>query len=202
MFGVFQSRVPASTPYERDPKALDVVFNSAALVCGADAPTSANFWSAIAKMGAYITTSPNGAKQTILNVASGRGRFYGAICPANLAGITNTLTITVDGVPYTVGPISHPSVNGRRMVLNCFVQQAVYTTASNAGGTSGNGALEARAAAAIAVNMTDSLQIATPAECKRFIKFDTSLKVEIQTNGADDGTANAAYSGVIYSMDG
>ena len=196
-----QARVPAATPFLRDPRTLRAIAAAEGLYAygGANPRSGAAFWAWVATVGSYQTSDPSTATRTIVNVASGRGRLFGVIGPNINNGGNTTFTITVDGVAYTCGPYSSTNV-GQILLGDITVPLSLYTTANDAGGVLSAGA--ARTTNNIVADMADQLTLRSPVEVPTFLKFDVSLKVEVACNVVRNPGTNGANAGAIWALDG
>lgn len=197
MFSVFQTRVPASTPYERNPDAIPLSTLPNIYMHGVSEAAVQLFWDYFDAIGDYQTASPATGTRTPINVVSGAGSVRAVVGPRVPAAGTTTLTITVDGVPYAI-TVTHP--NASRLVWNdCTRLMTLYTTANNSGDmTNLNSRDAANILTASVTGDTRTLQF--PPAIRRFIKFDTSLKVDLACS-AVDAAALSANCGVIWNLD-
>lgn len=203
----YQTRVPASSPYERDPRTL-MRFCRQVGSCfsGADDDTTAAFWDALDKIGDYQTSSPNGVARTVVNV-TGRGCLYGLVGPslATAAAVT-TWTVTVDGVAYTISHASGIATGYRSVIGQIFETKDRFITTAYEGGIPVSGELVARNANDTAAAFTTAggsvarWQLMSPHLLSRFIKFDTSLLVTVQTAIATTGT-RGDNAGALWHLD-
>lgn len=199
-------RVPASTPYERDPSALPRSWiSNQGLAIGADLSSVAAFWTAIDNIGDYQTSSPaGGTARTVVNV-SGKGALYGMIGPqcAFAGGATTTWVVTVDGTPYTFVHSGSPTNNYARSVVGTILElTSRFTTAANSGGVDVSTSLAARTSNDSAQNGLGTspvvFQIRTPLNIQRFVRFDVSLNITVALSGALGTDPLAGYAGAIW----
>lgn len=201
MFAAFQTRVPASSPYERDPRVMPSWFVNGLNVneTGLQSVQTSAFWSHIDTIGDYITGDPSTATRTILDV-TGRGRLVGVVGPNVAAGGTTTFTITVDGVEYTYAATPSSDGNQYRLCLGDFARWPTEaTTANDIAGSNTTGT--ARVGNIVSKAYGGNLVVRSPVHATRFIKFDVSLKVQVSTTSTGSQT-NSAYSGIIWNLDG
>lgn len=200
-----QARVPASSPFERDPSALPRTWiSNQDIKIGADNSAAAAFWTALDNIGDYQTSSPaGGTARTVVNV-SGKGSLYGLIGPqtANAAGATTTWVVTVDGVAYTFTHGSHPGGYCRSIIGTILEADGRFTTANNAGGVNLSGDLIARASndAAMNINAAVKYQVRIPLNIPRFIRFETSLNITVALSSALGLDPLPAYAGAIWHL--
>lgn len=205
MFSKSQSRVPASTPYERDPRVmplsiiqpaqLNITYSNAL-----DNTGGANFWPWVDGVGDYQTANPATGTRNIVNI-TGRGRLTGIIGPGMLASATTTFTITIDGVAYTFVATNGATFDTRAVLGDIYRAATQFTTANISGGY-GSSVTEARANNIAAYHgRGDQMVLRNPVEVTRFLKFDTSLRIDVACSTLG-GTGQAAYAGAIWNLDG
>jgi hypothetical protein len=226
----FSTAYPSSV-YETDPTRLPRFLFAYDRPYVGNAPLnqasgSETSFTALGSIGTFVSTVTSTALVNILNVTSGRGTFRGAIGPSSsyIAANTHTWTITVDGTAYSIVIAMPPSVNYRTVVGDILEKIDNYKgpdpTAStidirNAGTASGiktPADVQARTNTTYTQNLVASLDGGTNSDYpvtimpylggRRFIKFNTSLKVDITCSAAPSNQANCgAYAAVIYNLD-
>jgi hypothetical protein len=176
-----QVRVPASSPYERDPRRLPRVSVTQAKI-GGDGYGAANYYAALDAIGDYQSASPFTATRTIVNV-TGRGSLLGCIGPAiTAAGASTTWTITVDGVAYTITHVHGDAGSTRQSVIGAILAiPEIYTTAGASGGAIASTDFIARNGDDTSLKQAPAnfMQIKSPEQVERVIVFDTSLRIDV-----------------------
>ena len=222
----FSTAYPSSV-YETDPTRLPrfLTTYSNPYVGNANlsqASGSQTSFTALGKIGTFVSTVTSTSLVNILNVTSGRGTFRGAIGPnsSDIAANTHTWTITVDGTAYSIVMAMPSSANNRTVIGDILEKIDNYTgpdpTAStinirNAGTASGI-KTPADVQTPYLQNVNGSLDGGTNTDYpvtlmpylggRRFIKFNTSLKVDITCSAAPANQAYCgAYAAVIYNLD-
>lgn len=196
------TRLPSTTPLLRDPRDLPLSQNNTgSLFFGPtehDNSAGNAFWATLGKIGSYQTANPN-TKRTIVNVASGQGHFRGAIGAVNgNPGDTTTWTITMDGSVYTIVHVQ--SVAQGRSIIGAITEYGEkFTTAQYSGGFSAHTEVAARADNRQTIYRQGPCQIRDPIHCTP-IRFDQSLKVEIQLSNTAGGGNAPTFAGVIWNL--
>jgi len=225
----FSTAYPSSV-YETDPTRLPrfMTYYANPLVGNAlinQVSGSQTSFTALGKIGTFVTTVTSTTLVNILDVTSGRGTFRGAIGPCSSTAGTNThtWTITVDGTAYSIVMAMTSSASNRAIVGDILEKIDNYTgpdpTASTINIRNVNTASGIKTPAEVYartdttytqnVNATlDGVNDDFPVTLmpylggRRFIKFNTSLKVDITCSRAPSNQANCgAYAAVIYNLD-
>lgn len=219
----FSTAYPSSV-YETDPTRLPrfltpysnpYVGNSSL----SQASGSQTSFTALGNIGTFVSTVTSTVLVNILNVTSGRGTFRGAIGPSSGGG-TNTWTITVDGTAYS---IVMTVASGLRTVVGDILQKVDNYTGPDPAASTIN-IRNTKTASGISIptevisrtdtTYTQNLNTAIDGNSdlpvaimpylsgRRFIKFNTSFKVDITCSIAPTNqSSSGAYAAIIYNLD-
>lgn len=188
------------------------------------ASASQTSFTALSNIGAFVSTVTGTALVNILDVTTGRGTFRGAIGPSSSTAGTNThtWTITVDGTVYSIVMAMTSSASNRAVVGDILEKIDNYTgpdpasstinirNTKTASGISIPTEVIARTDTTYTQNVNQAIDSNSDLPVvimpylggRRFIKFNTSLKVDITCSRAPSNQTNCgAYAAVIYNLD-
>lgn len=224
----FSTAYPSSV-YETDPTRLPrFLFSYDKPYVGNASLNQANgsqtSFTALGNIGTFVTTVTSTTLVNILDVTSGRGTFRGAIGPSSSTAGTNThtWTITVDGTAYSIVMAMPSSASNRTVVGDILEKIDNYTGPDPAASTinirntkTGSGVSVAtevvsRTDTTYTQNLTPQIDGNSDLPCtimpylggRRFIKFNTSLKIDITCSRDPSNQVNCgACAAVIYNLD-